>query len=88
MSATLETAHACGVILTPQSPWLPPMVMTNPDAATSSFETMIEQWFPLTYVLNSLNRSLGMPDGYPFTLQPAVIAKLRFVHHTIAMQAR
>jgi len=88
MAATLETAHACGVTLTPQSPWLPPVVMTHPDAAASSFASMIEQWFPLTYVMNSLNRSLGLPDGYPFTLQPAVIAKLRFVHETIAEQAR
>jgi len=88
MVATLETAHACGVTLTPHSPWLPPVVMTHPDCPTSSFETMIEQWFPLTYVMNSLNRSLGMPDGYPFTLQQAVIAKLRFVHDTIAEQAR
>lgn len=87
MTATLETAHACGVMLTPQSPWQPALVMTPPDAPSSSFETMIEQWFPLTYVLNSLNRSLGMPDGYPFTLQPPVIAKLRFVHDTIAAHA-
>jgi hypothetical protein len=44
----------------------------------------MKRWFPLTYVLNSLNRSLGMPDGYPFTLAPAVIDKLRFVHRVVA----
>jgi hypothetical protein len=46
------------------------------------------RWFPLTYVLNSLNRSLGMPDGYPFALAPPVIDKLRFVHRVVAAAAR
>jgi hypothetical protein len=31
-----------------------------------------------------LNRSLGLPDGYPFILAPPVLDKLRFVHDTIA----
>jgi hypothetical protein len=44
----------------------------------------MKRWFPLTYALNSLNRSLGMPDGYPFTLAAPVIDKLRFVHRVIA----
>jgi hypothetical protein len=35
-------------------------------------------------VLNNLNRSLGLPDGYPFILAPPVLDKLRFVHDTIA----
>jgi len=38
-------------------------------------------------VLNSLNRSLGMPDGYPFTLPPPVVDKLRFVHRVILTSA-
>ena len=29
---------------------------------------MIDSWFPLTYVLNNLNRGMGLPDGYPFVL--------------------
>jgi hypothetical protein len=44
----------------------------------------MKRWFPLTYALNSLNRSLGMPDGYPFTLAPPVVEKLRLVHRVIA----
>jgi hypothetical protein len=35
-------------------------------------------------VLNSLNRSVGVADGYPFTLATPVIDKLRFVHRVIA----
>jgi hypothetical protein len=45
---------------------------------------MIDNWFPLTYILNNLNRGLGLPDGYPFVLSPPVIEKLRFVHEIIA----
>ena len=44
---------------------------------------MIGDWFPLTYVLNSLNRGLGLADSYPFVLSPTAIDKLRFVHDTI-----
>jgi hypothetical protein len=44
----------------------------------------MKRWFPLTYALNSLNRSLGLADAYPFTLAPKVIDKLRFVHRVIA----
>jgi hypothetical protein len=46
----------------------------------------MKRWFPLTYALNSLNRSLGMPDGYPFTLAAPVVEKLRLVHRVIAAQ--
>ena len=44
-------------------------------------------WFPLTYVLNNLNRGLGLPDAYPFVLSQPAIDKLRFVHDIIAASA-
>ena len=34
----------------------------------ASFDQMIERWFPLTYVLNNLNRGMGLQDAYPFVL--------------------
>ena len=52
-----------------------------------SFEQMIASWFPLTYLLNNLNRGLGLPDGYPFVLSPPAIDKLRFVHEAVAAAA-
>ena len=52
-----------------------------------AFAEVIEQWLPLTYALNSLNRSMGQPDLYPFVLAPAVLSKIDFVHRTIR-QAR
>jgi len=41
---------------------------------------MLNSWFPLTYVLNNLNRGMGHADAYPFVLPDPAIAKLRFVH--------
>jgi hypothetical protein len=48
---------------------------------------MVEDWLPLTYVLNNLNRGLGLADSYPFVLSPRVIEKLRFIHDTIYVRA-
>lgn len=47
------------------------------------FETIFECWLPLTYVLNSLNRSMGHGDAYPFVLSRPAIEKLAFVHQVI-----
>jgi hypothetical protein len=80
---TLDTAVSCGLVLVPDSPHEPTLTDQTPVEETT-FDNLMKRWFPLTYVLNSLNRSLGMPDGYPFTLAPAVIDKLRFVHRVVA----
>ena len=34
----------------------------------------------MTVALNSLSRSLGQPDVYPFVLSKPVIEKLGFIH--------
>ena len=50
----------------------------------ADFDTMlVQQWLPLTCFLNSLNRSLGHPDAYPFTIAPPVVDKLRFIDRVI-----
>ncbi|MDA8252253.1 MAG: putative zinc-binding peptidase [Rhodospirillales bacterium] len=43
-------------------------------------EALIEAWLPLTFAMNSLNRSMGESDVYPFILSPAVIGKIAFIH--------
>jgi len=53
------------------------------DTGEQPFDAVIEAWLPLTYALNAVNRSMGRDDLYPFTLAPAVIAKLAFVHHCV-----
>jgi hypothetical protein len=48
-----------------------------------SFDEMVSEWVPLTLLTNSLNRSLGQGDAYPFALMPGAREKLRFVHTVV-----
>ena len=41
----------------------------------------------MTLALNSLNRSMGMKDAYPFVLTAPVLGKLRFVHELVTSQS-
>ena len=52
------------------------------------FDELIAAWFPLTNALNSLNRSMGLADLYPFVLSEPAIEKLRFVHDVVAETSR
>ncbi len=90
MVDTLETAAACGLALRPRrsdEPALQPDRSLVPGGRSESFDKMIERWFPLTFVLNNLNRGLSLPDGYPFILSTPVIDKLRFVHQVVGSVA-
>jgi hypothetical protein len=86
---TLETAAACGVSIRPRRRDEPTMADAPAGAGTLAgrFDRLIASWFPLTYLLNSLNRGLGIADAYPFVLSPPAIEKLRFVHETVALVA-
>ena len=44
---------------------------------------IIGAWLPLVFAMNSLNRSMGQNDLYPFVLSPPVIAKLGFIHDLV-----
>ena len=56
----------------------------NPlETGAPDFNQLVEQWVPLTLLVNSLNRSLGQEDAYPFALSPGALNKLRFVHDLI-----
>jgi hypothetical protein len=87
MTDTLETAAAFGMRLAPRRRGDPALRADVHLQGSASFERMIEDWYPLTYALNSLNRGLGLPDSYPFVLSTKVIEKLRFIHATIEAHA-
>jgi hypothetical protein len=58
--------------------------VTNPfERQAPDFDNLVDQWIPLTLLLNSLNRSLGQDDAYPFALTSQALEKLRFVHKII-----
>lgn len=87
MVDTLETARVYGLAIAPRIVSGAPI----PSVATrrlhfDDFDDLIAAWFPLTNALNSLNRSMGLPDLYPFVLSDPAIAKLRFVHDVIAAE--
>lgn len=89
MTDTLETAFECGLSLRPKRPDEPAL---KPDVAvvgkrSATFDQLIERWFPLTYVLNNLNRGMGLQDGYPFVLSAPALEKLRFVHDVVVASA-
>lgn len=87
MMDLLETAasyHATVTVPDPERDGAPhrikdPFVILNPPP----FQAMVAQWIPLTLMLNSLTRSLGQIDAYPFALSPGAIAKLRFIHEWV-----
>ena len=85
----LETAAAYDTSL--ELPGAPPAERVRVASPFSdpapSFDTMVQQWSPLTLLLNSLNRSLGQEDAYPFALSTGALRKLQFVHELVRSRA-
>lgn len=82
----LETARAFGIAIRPraaQSEILSTELDFRPYRA-NSIEQIVEALVPLTVAMNSINRSMGQRDFYPFVLSDPVIEKLRFIHELIA----
>jgi len=85
---TLETAQALGLVLRPKpvgGPRAAPVSLGSIDFR--DFDALLDAWVPVTVALNSLNRSMGVIDPYPFVLCDDVIAKVRFVHDMITYWA-
>ncbi len=74
---TLETAAAFRVSVGEES-----RVEFDP-YTPGPFANVMDGWLPLTFALNALNRSMGLPDLYPFVLAPAVVEKLGFIHQLV-----
>ena len=84
---TLETAFSFGIAIRPQK------ISGEQDMGTNisqdpyniaNFDRIIRMWIPLTFAVNSLNRSMGHADFYPFVISPDVIEKLKFIHEVCA----
>lgn len=84
MVDTLETANAFGLRVRPKvSKGADLSTAVDFDPHTANMDRIIDSWLPLTFAVNSINRSMGIPDLYPFVLAPAVIIKLSFIHDQI-----
>jgi hypothetical protein len=84
--ATQQTAGAFGMLVTGPPEAKEPELMAVPAVVRDDdpFSEIIDNWLPLTYALNAVNRSMGLEDLYPFTLGPKVIDKLSFIHGRVA----
>ena len=87
----LEVAWAWGVTLNPRASGrgnqLSVSELQRPEAplptAKISFTNILEAWLPVSCFANSLNRSIGLQDWYPFVINPTVIKKLELIHYVI-----
>ncbi|MCQ1849792.1 zinc-binding metallopeptidase family protein [Neorhizobium galegae] len=80
---TLETARAYGMVIEPRGhAEMAAEVAFNPYAARDA-EQLVSAWVPFSMALNSIHRSMGQPDLYPFVLSQAVMVKLEYIHRLI-----
>ena len=56
------------------------------DPGAPAFLAFLNSWVKLAGVLNELSRSMGLADFYPFVLSKPAVAKLQFVHTTVARE--
>jgi hypothetical protein len=82
MIDTLETAHVAGLAVSPRLPQSPGAVFDFHPRG-SDMAQLVEAWLTLTFAVNSLNRSMGLLDLYPFVLGPLAVEKLTFVQKLI-----
>jgi hypothetical protein len=78
---TLETARAFGIKVAPRAARGELSAVVDFDSHNAeSMKQLVDAWLPIAFAVNSLNRSMGQPDLYPFVLAPRTIEKLAFVH--------
>lgn len=49
---------------------------------------LVDEWLPLSRFLNSMGRSLGQGDAWPFVVADPVLDRLAFVHQTVHQTVR
>ncbi len=76
-------AHYLHMTDTIETAWWFPLIdvpVSAPRVAPSDFDAMQRVWVDLTPTLNELNRSIGVPDAYPFAPSDIAIDKIRWIH--------
>jgi hypothetical protein len=79
MVDTLETAGQFG--------FTSPALQGFP-GASDDLAALLAEWTKLSVALNSLNRSMGAPDAYPFAISPRVAEKLGFIHRLVGKHSQ
>ncbi len=85
MVDTLDTARSFGLVLHPQAGLRDrhQLEVGTRRLDFDNFDDIKAAWVPLTVALNSLNRSMGLPDSYPFALPEVALKKIGFVHEIV-----
>ncbi len=82
---SLETARAYGIEL--HRPDVkedgPAIAVEFQPYRVASINAIVDAWLPLTLALNSINRSMGQKDFYPFVMNRPVFEKMAFVQRLI-----
>jgi len=81
---TLEMAYAFNLSVNPRIEDAPSASVDRNPYRASNVATLVDAWLPITFAVNSLNRSMGQPDLYPFVISAPAVAKLQYVHDLIA----
>lgn len=77
---TLETARDFGVRIRPVVAKKYGLATSiNFDPYEAKLDELIGSWLPLTFAVNSINRSMGLNDLYPFVLTPTTLVKMNYV---------
>jgi hypothetical protein len=94
MVDTLETARSFGLATSPTvatgeaTKSAETLKLTTRRLDFHDFDDLERAWVPLTIALNSFNRSMDLPDLYPFVPPDLALKKVRFVHDVVTQAAR
>lgn len=82
---TLETAYYFGLKVNTRLDSDAPMHMEAyfDPYQEKDFDKIVDSCIPLYFAINSMNRSMGIADIYPFVIPKPVINKMKFIHETI-----
>lgn len=58
---------------------------TPPNSERAAFDRQLDDWASMALCMNAINRSLGLPDPYPFVLSESIHDKLYFIHRVVAL---
>ncbi len=86
---TMETAYYFGINIKPETGIKIKEVQANVNRdpyEVADFTQIFNTWLPLTFALNSLSRSMGYSDFYPFIIPEPVVKKLQFIHQLCSGQ--
>jgi hypothetical protein len=87
MLDTLETAKSHGLAVRVPGMFDADARVSTDELTFGDFDGLMSGWQAVSLALNSLSRSMGMKDVYPFVLSEPVREKLRFVHDVIQESA-